>query len=485
MLNDVLLNTFSKFLRQQYGSSLIIKGKPGAGKTTFALELLDSLRATSPSYYITTRFSNDPLAERFPWLSEVSAGTKSRNRNAETLSDAFRENLERLERMIEEGKVSRNLGNVGSQGIVLNIEEILPELESLYSFVNQNVNAKPVVVVDSVEALAEKYDLDPEILFQVIQKDLVEKSGANILMVMEQNREIALDYYSDGVVKMGYEYFNNFVIRTVTIEKLRGVSIGSSPIYLYSLDAGHFQSFKREPIIYPNVRLRKFAKAEDRQFEVSLGTPDFSKLFPAGSDKLPLGSVVMIHRQTQSNIVDQYVNLFKNNVIKYGITNGRGILDVTSSNYESSRILVSTMDPDFLKHYITAEKTEKSSPFVINIGGKNMIEDFPREVIDYYMTNSKKPFVYVFSTDFLKFTYGDAFTGDFSTIINAIRPTGIVIIIADEEEYRKLYHYSSLTIHANDINGYVTLNSDSANMYIGSITYDEEKWPGMRLSFMA
>ena len=485
MLNDVLLETFSKFLRQQYGSSLIIKGKPGAGKTTFALELLDSLRKTSPSYYITTRFSNDPLAERFPWLGEVSAGSKSRNRNVDTLSDAFRENLERLERMIEEGKVSRNLGNVGSQGIVLNIEEILPELESLYSFVSQNVNSKPVVVVDSIEALAEKYDLDPEILFQVIQKDLVEKSGANILMIMEQDREIALDYYADGVVRMGYDYFNNFIIRTVTIEKLRGVSIGSSPIYLYSLDSGHFQSFKREQIVYPAQRMKKIVKAEDRQFEVSLGMPEFAKLYPNATDKLPLGSVVMIHRQTQSNVVDQYVNLFKNNVIKHSITNGRGILDVTSSNYESSRILVGTMDPDFLKHYITAEKAEKSSPFVINIGGKNMIEDFPREVIDYYMTNSKKPYVYVFSTDFLKFIYGDSFAGDFATIINAIRPTGIVVIVADEEEYRKLYHYSSFTVHINDINGYVTFNSDSANMYIGSVTYDEEKWPGIRLSFVA
>ena len=77
-------------------------------------------------------------------------------------------------------------------------------------------------------------------------------------------RGIALDYYADGVVRMGYDYFNNFIIRTVTIEKLRGVSIGSSPIYLYSLDSGHFQSFKREQIVYPAQRMKKIVKAEDR-----------------------------------------------------------------------------------------------------------------------------------------------------------------------------------------------------------------------------
>ncbi|MCL5731226.1 MAG: hypothetical protein M1605_03815 [Candidatus Thermoplasmatota archaeon] len=485
MLNDVLLEIFSKFLRQQYGSSLIIKGKPGAGKTTFALELLDSLRNEAPAYYITTRFSNDPLTDRFPWINDISTGPKSRNRNVENLNDAFREHLEKLERMIEEGKVSKNFGATGTPGIVLNIEEILPELEALYGFVSQNINAKPVVVVDSIEAMAEKYDLDPEILFQTIQKDLVEKSGANIIMVMEQDRSTSLDYYADGVVRMGFEYFNNFLIRTVTIEKLRGVSIGSSPIYLYSLDSGHFQSFKREQIIYPNQRIKKIAKAEDKQFEVSLGLREFSKLFPSGTDKVQLGSVIMIHRQTQSNVVDQYVNLFKNNIIKYSIGNGRGVLDVTSSTYETSRVLVATMEPDILKHYITAEKTEKSSPFIINIGGKSMSEDFPREVIDYYMTNSRKPLVYIFSTDFLKFTYGDNFVGDFSTIINNIRPTGVVIIVADDEEYRKMYHYSTFSIHVNDINGYVIFNSDSANMFLGSLSYDEEKWPDIKLSFVA
>ena len=114
-----------------------------------------------------------------------------------------------------------------------------------------------------------------------------------------------------------------------------------------------------------------------------------------------------------------------------------------------------------------------------------MSEDFPREVIDYYMTNSRKPLVYIFSTDFLKFTYGDNFVGDFSTIINNIRPTGVVIIVADDEEYRKMYHYSTFSIHVNDINGYVIFNSDSANMFLGSLSYDEEKWPDIKLSFVA
>ncbi|EQD47841.1 transcriptional regulator, gvpD related protein, partial [mine drainage metagenome] len=133
---------------------------------------------------------------------------------------------------------------------------------------------------------------------------------------------------------------------------------------------------------------------------------------------------------------------------------------------------------------VTAERTDKTSPFVINIGGKSMIEDFPREVLDYYLTHSKKPYAYIFSTDFLKFTYGDSFFGDLSTIINSVRPTGIIVIIADNEEYRKIYHYATNTIHVNDINGYVMMNSNTATLYVASIEQDAEKWPETKLSIV-
>ncbi|MHB8395779.1 MAG: gas vesicle protein GvpD P-loop domain-containing protein [Thermoplasmataceae archaeon] len=483
-MNDVLLEIFSEFLKQPFGNSLMIKGKPGTGKTTFALELLDSIRSESPAYYITTRFSNDPLKAKFPWVSEISSSPKSRNKSSEPLEGAFKENLERLERMIEEGKVSKSFAFGGEPGLVLNIEEILPELESLYSFVGKNINQKPVVVVDSIEALAEKYDLDAGLLFSIIQKDLVERSGANVIMIMESDLDSPLDYYSDGVIQMNYNLVNNFLIRTVTISKLRGVSIGSSPVYLYSLETGRFHSFRRDPVNYPVQRIRNVRKPEEKQFEVSVGTAELSKLFPSGNDRMPLGSVLMIHRETEANTVDMYVNMLKNNLIKYNISNGRGVIDITSSSYETSKILVSSMDPEWLKNYVTAERTDKTSPFVINIGGKSMIEDFPREVLDYYLTHSKKPYAYIFSTDFLKFTYGDSFFGDLSTIINSVRPTGIIVIIADNEEYKKIYHYATNTIHVNDINGYVMMNSNTANLYVASIEHDAEKWPETKLSIV-
>ncbi len=482
MLNDVLLELFTGFLRQPYGASLIIKGKPGSGKTTFALELIDSIRNVSPAFYVSTRFSNEPLKQKFPWLSDISSSSKERVRGKDEMNEVFRDNFNKLEKMIEEGRVSKSFAFSGEPGLVLNIQEILPELELLYRFISENLNKSPVVVIDSIEALAEKYDLDPGLLFSVIQKDLVENSGANIILIMESDKEISLDYYADGVVRMNFGISKNFLIRTVTIEKLRGVSIGSNPVYLYSLENGRFHSFSRDIISYPMQRIKNIKKPEEKQFEVSLGTESLSRLLSTGTDKIPLGSVIMIHRETPSNFVDSYVNLLKNNLIKISAMNGRGVVDVTSSNYESSRIFVNCFDPEWLKHYITLERTDKTSPFIINIGGKSMLEDIPKEVLEYYLTNSKRPYVYIFSTDFLRFTYGDSFFGDLSTVINSVRPSGIIMIIADDEEYKKIYHYASFAVHVNDINGYVMMNSNTSDLYLGSVEKDNDKWPEIKLS---
>lgn len=482
MLNDVLLQLFSRFFKQDFGNSLIIKGKPGAGKTTFALELLDNIRKDVPIYYLTTRFSEDPLITKFPWLPDVTSGNRSRNREAVEMSEAFKGNLQILERMIEEGRLSVGRNNDGSPGLVLNIEELLPELESLYSFVDININSRPIIVVDSIEALAEKYEIDIKLLFSIIQKDLVEGSGANIVLIMEQFMESPMEYYADGVVTMSYNLVNNFLIRTVILEKLRGVSIGSNPVYIYSLEGGRFHSFSRNAISYPKTRVPVELGTIGSQLEVPFGNPEFAKLFESENDHIALGSIVILHRMGNSTAVDRYVNLIKNNLVKRTLQESRGAIDITSGSNETSRTLVASLDPELLKYYITGEKSERSSPYIINMNGKTMSEDFPQEVIDFYTSSSQRPHVYIFSTDFLSFVYGNNFYGDLANIINLIRTSGIIVIIADDEEYMKIFHFANYVVHLDDTYGYVTMNSDPSKLFVSTVDLSKEGWPEIRLS---
>ena len=484
MLNDYLLTVFRSFFRQNYGNSLIIKGKPGAGKTSFALELLNVVREEVPIHYISTRASEDPLLLKFPWLQEIASGKRSRNRETERISEASKINLENLEKMIEEGRLANGSHGDVTSGLVLNVEELLPELEYLYTFVDKNLSRNPLIVIDSIEALSEKYALDSSLLFSIIQKDLVEASGANVIVVMESDGENKLDYYSDGVVAMTYELPNNFLIRNVKIEKLRGVSIGSSPIYIYSLDEGRFHSFNRDRINYPTTKISAPSSDKVSQIDVPFGNDDFDSVLEVKNGSIPIGSVVVVHRKGKSTSVDKYVNLLKNNLVKKTVSQSRGVIDISSSNYESSRILSQCLEPEWMTHYITAEKSDRQSPYIINLGGKSLVEDFPTEVIDFYLSSSQKPSVYIFSTDFLEFVYGTAFYGDLSTLINSLRSSGIIFIIADDVEFEKILHFGTYVIHMSDSFGYVTVNSSPSELYLCSIENDSEGWPSIKLSIM-
>lgn len=480
MDNGRALKVFSLFFNQKFGKSLIVKGKPGAGKTTFALEFLDSVRENTPVYYLPARFSDDPLKEIFPWLSEVSSLSRKQQMINNGFSKVGTDSLSKLEKMIEEGKISTRMSEA-ENGLVLNIEDLIPEIKALYQFVNDNFDKSPIIVVDSIDALSEKYDIDKILLFSLLQNDLVEKSNANLIVVIEEKENTKLEYFSDGVVSLDYFMNDDMLVRSISVEKLRGISIGSTPFFLFSLKEGRFNSFKRAEVKYPNKRIKAPQKSKNVEFEVPLGNDEFSKLIPSGHNSIPLGSVIMLHRQDNSTSVDQIVNLVKNNIIRNTIMDRRGVIDVTSSSYETSRNLINVVDPEILKHYITAEKSKRSNSYVINLEGKSIIEDFPNEVIDFFMSSSSRPDIYFFSSDFLAFTYGSNFFGDLVNLINGIRTTGAIVIITDDDFYKRISHYSSLTIHFKDVKGYVLVSSSPNKVFVASPKYTTEEWPELDL----
>ena len=69
-------NEIKSFFNQKSGRSLLIKGSPGTGKTTFALQLLEELTDPDKSFYLTTRVSDDALYSQFPWLKDKEMKTR-------------------------------------------------------------------------------------------------------------------------------------------------------------------------------------------------------------------------------------------------------------------------------------------------------------------------------------------------------------------------------------------------------------------------
>ena len=476
MRKEGLMGLLEKFFNQKYGKSLVVKGKPGAGKTTFALSYIESIMDKVPVCYLSARYSDDALQLTYPWLKEVSLRNLASSLKGEIVN-VNTESLQKLERMIEEGKISNGMEN----GLILNITDLLPEIRALYEFVDSNVGNAPLIVIDSMEALSEKYDINNLLLFSMIHSDLVEKSGANVIAILEADANQKLEYFADGVISMNYFIEDDFLTRSSVIEKLRGISLGSTPIFLYTLKDGKFAPLNHNVITYPDKKIKYEKKAEHEQFEVILDTDDLAKLTPTKSKSIPLGSVLMLHRKDNSNVVNDVVNLVKNNLIKSAVIEGRGVIDATSSSYETSRILVDSLDSETMKHYITAEKSKRANSFVINLEGKSIVEDFPNDVIDFFMSSSSRPDLYFFSTDFLMFTYGPDFFGDLVNLINGIRTTGAIIIITDDEYYGKISNYPSMTIHFREVSGYTVVNSAPMTSYAAIPQYDQNAWPNLKL----
>lgn len=472
---------FKTFFNQKYGKSLVIKGSPGSGKTTFSLELAAKLLETQPIHYLSSRFTDEPLKENFDFIDKISYRMKQRESEGQRdLKYVSTDSLKKLEGIIEQNNMKNDSDFSG--GLVFDITEVIPEIDEIYRFVERNIDKGPVIILDSIEALAEKYHIDPTLIFSVFQNDLVEKSGAGLVVVLESTGNEKLEYYSDGVISLNSKIVQNYLVRKLRIEKLRGISIGSLPIYSYTLLNGRFSIFDSLYLDYPKKKIGMPSVEQQEEQKVPLGNEEIGKLLPHGDTSVDLGSIVLFHRNTISDRTEMAVNLVKNTLIRTTIADGRGAMDISSSSYETLRVMMSTTDPDYLTHYITAEKTKRTSQFIINLEGKSILQDFPMEVIEFFMASSKRPNVYIFSTDFLNFTYGDNFEGELLSLINELRVTGIIVIISDDNYYRKLSHYAYLTVHFIDVEGCIYLNTGSNDHFAIETITDKNGWTNYKLT---
>ncbi len=227
-----------EFFGKEGGHSLIIKGEPGSGKTTLALEILNHYRNEMRVMYLSTRVADGVIARQFPWVEEVIEIKK----NGKKIN---RENLNKLEGLIEEGFVKDNITFTEDEAI-LEVGEILPEMEKIYDFVESESDKKALVCVDSIDGLSEKYGIPPERILFAIQKDVVEPGLGNIVFVMEETSTKDIDYLGDGIIILQHEPHNKFWKRVAVIKKLRGAKI-KKPRYLYTLDNGRFQVIDYSP----------------------------------------------------------------------------------------------------------------------------------------------------------------------------------------------------------------------------------------------
>ncbi|MCD6461888.1 MAG: hypothetical protein J7L61_04005 [Thermoplasmata archaeon] len=284
-----------EFFSKQGGRSLLIKGGPGTGKTTFALQYLEENTHPEKSVYLSTRVSDESLYQHFPWLREKDMEARIMDSSKILLEALYPEEggEEIVEEMDHRVEAARDfLKSIKGEGeaphkvdrrmlAVLLEQNRVPEIERVYDKVNSILPEKTTVVIDSVEGITHKYNFDQEEFVMVIQKDLVENSNTNVIFVLEKPEAQNLEYLVDGVVQLKCWYHEGRIVREIRMEKLRATEI-RQPSYLLTLQGGRFTLF--EPF-ENHKKTSAWTPIENPQGKYTTGIADLDTLLGGGLKK--------------------------------------------------------------------------------------------------------------------------------------------------------------------------------------------------------
>ena len=189
-----------EFFRPTLGQSLVLKGESGTGKTTFVLTLLEDLLSehyTQKNFiYVTSKISTQFLPSHF-----------------ESLGDA----------LLPDSTIDATkfvAAKVDDDSVVVANEEAFIKL--LRRWVGRN--RSPVIVIDTLEALAEKIGTEPVSLVAELNK-FGQTKNAKTVLVSERGDAHIIDNLVDGIVVLSMTELDGHVWRELRIRKLRGTQI--------------------------------------------------------------------------------------------------------------------------------------------------------------------------------------------------------------------------------------------------------------------
>jgi KaiC/GvpD/RAD55 family RecA-like ATPase len=285
------------FLTGKGGRSLIIKGGAGTGKTTFGLELLERLGQPSRSFYLSTRVGDETLYRQFPWLRT----TEMRSR----ILDAAKLFLDTIQASgkprsaelpdSEQKKIKAGREVLGSFGTergpptrvdrshltALLKRSPMPEVENVYNRIERALPEKALLVIDSLEGVTHKYGLEMEEFVMALQKDLVEGSSTDVVMILEKPEAGGIEYLVDGLISIQREELDERRVRHLRLEKLRATNIGRAR-YAVTLNGGRFEALGIQAQNNGKAATASWPATTDPDRFYSTGIPDFDALLGGG-----------------------------------------------------------------------------------------------------------------------------------------------------------------------------------------------------------
>lgn len=436
-MQETVTATFPKeivrFLASPGGHSLIVRGMAGTGKTTIALQMIEELAQVQQSYYMSTRVSDQSLFSQFPWLldkvkeGEILKARKKLKKKADSEMEvekillglatikgelksekvkAPRSELKRLEGNIEAGGEEPLAEPTGKQELTVTVGSMMPEIEMAYDVVDKALPERTLIIIDSIDALAEKYGVPPARLINALQKDLVEGCGTNTVYVLEMPDPL-LDYLGDGVLYLSINHSTGRRIRELDILKLRGCEI-RQPKYVYTLLGGRVRTFEYSRYGKPEKPKSFEAIPDPNKKHVSTGNPDLDSMLEGGLRK---GTITLIELSPGVPVVSS--SSIESSIICNFAAQGRGVawLPTKKTGAEPAREeLVGFVSPsDFDKNVRILEShaaSEAPKPYAMTLEGEDVKVDVKWQDIQYALKSTEGPYLAIFGFDSLESIYG-------------------------------------------------------------------------------
>lgn len=488
-------NEIREFFNHRSGRSLLIKGNPGTGKTTFALQLLEKLADPDKSFYLTTRVSDDALYSQFPWLRDKEMKNRivdSGRIFLKTLNNADGGIEEVVESEINPTLTSARefLKSIGDdEGPPTKVDRTrlsalvertrMPEIETTYDRVEYVLPEKTTLVIDSVEGITHKYNVEAEEFITVLQKDLVENSHTDLIFVMEKSEAPQLEYLVDGVISLSMGEVEGRRMREVRLLKLRATEI-KQPGYLLTLQHGRFHCFEpfrpnREDHNGWNVR-------PDTDSHYSTGITDLDTLLQGGFKK---GSYNVVEVGPKvSN--DEYNSIIVPILLNF-VKQDRGIVAVltggTHAETTRAELVPFTTEEQFDKYVRIADyfMANSKKPYIMALGTRNKEEALKtwKENLASLRGSDNKPILDYTGFDTLEYLRGDTIA--IKDLLNAVAKTkisqdlGLGIIKPGLKLTQEIMNMADTYIKIVDINKCPCVYGIKPKTMIYAITTDASK----------
>ncbi|RMF30910.1 MAG: AAA family ATPase, partial [Candidatus Nitrosothermus koennekii] len=307
---------FNEFFRWN-PISLLIRGEPGSGKTTLALELLNYMKHIYRGYYISTRVSYAKLIEQFPWTREL----------------------------LQDESVLTPFSSKSKEIPVVDVR--LGTISSIIELVMRAVIKKRAfIILDSWDALAKEADMKERLKTEKTMVSLADANDSFLVFISEEPELSTVAYLVDGVVTL--EHHNN--LRSLRLDKMRGMSIYDKRIF-YTLEGSHFT-----PIIKPpNDSFHALCKVngcklfEPIQYDRRISTGN--RYLDNAIGGIKKGNVVLL--ETELNRDRRVLGLILQNMILNNLRN------------DGSAIIVNTPDKPYtsilkqIKPYCTEDELDR------------------------------------------------------------------------------------------------------------------------------